>query len=183
MAYFDLNNFKPYNDIYGYSRGDKIIMMLSDVLKENIDQDKDRLGHIGGDDFVIVFNSDDWHERCESILDSFREEVKAYYNEEDLSNNGIYSEDRRGERQFFPILSLAIGIVDPNPSLCNSHHDVAVLATDAKHQAKKMGGNVLFVSRRRGNDRSYLSNDESNSFDQEIEISNDQISLLEDYGT
>ncbi len=149
FAYFDLNNFKPYNDIYGYSKGDEIIVLLADILKQNIDVDLDRVGHIGGDDFVAFFQSRDWEERCQSILNMFREEIRHFYNQDDLNNQGIYCNDRRGKNQFYPLLSVAIGVVEPDWKYCKSHHDVATLAADAKHEAKKKGGNTLFLSRRR----------------------------------
>lgn len=150
LAYFDLNNFKPYNDIYGYTRGDEVILLLAEIIKENIDPDTDRLGHIGGDDFVTIFQSRDWKQRCENMLVRFGEEIKGFYNDQDLGNQGIYSYDRRGENRFFSILSVAIGVVEPDWRSCQSHHDVAVIATDAKHEAKKLEGNNLFLSRRRG---------------------------------
>ena len=149
FAYFDLNNFKPYNDIYGYSKGDEIIVLLSDILKAHLDTDLDRVGHIGGDDFVALFQSRDWQFRCNAILETFADRIRDYYNDEDLRNQGIYSNDRRGKRQFFPLLSVAIGVVDPDWHYCRSHHDVASIAADAKHEAKKEGGNSLFLSRRR----------------------------------
>lgn len=149
LAYFDLNNFKPYNDTYGYARGDEVILLLAEIIKESIHPETDRVGHIGGDDFVVIFQSDDWEERCAKMLARFRAEIKSFYNEEDLNNEGIYSQDRRGECRFFPLLSVAVGVVDPDWQICQSHHDVATLATDAKHEAKKQGGNTLFLSRRR----------------------------------
>lgn len=150
LAYFDLNNFKPYNDIYGYTRGDEVILLLAEIIKENIDPDTDRLGHIGGDDFVTIFQSRDWEQRCQNMLARFGEAIKGFYSEQDLRNQGIYSYDRRGENHFFSILSVAIGVVEPDWRSCQSHHDVATIATDAKHEAKKLSGNSLFLSRRRG---------------------------------
>lgn len=149
FAYFDLNNFKPYNDIYGYSKGDEVIVLLADILKNNIDPEFDRIGHIGGDDFVAIFQSRDWQTQCQNMLDSFRDGVRSFYNDEDLKNKGINSNDRRGHKQFFPLLSVAIGIVEPDWQYCHSHHDVASLAADAKSEAKKKGGNSMFLSRRR----------------------------------
>ena len=150
FAYFDLNNFKPYNDIYGYAKGDEVIMLLADVLKQNVNHDLDRIGHVGGDDFVAIFQSADWEHRCQNVLQIFREEVRYFYTDTDLKNKGIYCNDRRGKKSFFPILSVAIGVVAPDWHSCQSHHDVASLAADAKSEAKKKGGDILFISRRRG---------------------------------
>lgn len=150
IAYCDINNFKPYNDKYGYSRGDEVIVKLGEILLEQADRHQDLVGHIGGDDFIVIFRSRDWQERCHSILNEFRDCVRGFYNQEDFIQGGIKSVDRRGEKQFFPLLSLAIGVVNPDNSRCLSHHDVSSLASNAKHSAKQGGGNRLFVSRRRG---------------------------------
>ena len=83
-------------------------------------------------------------------MNDFKEEAPKFYNSEDRKAGGIDSIDRRGDEQFFPILSLAIGVVNPDRDRCISHHDVAALASDAKNLAKKMGGNALFISRRKG---------------------------------
>ncbi len=179
LAYFDLNNFKPYNDIYGYSKGDKVINLLAEIIKNSVDSDADRVGHIGGDDFVVIFSDDSWREKCEQILARFREEIKAFYTEEDLKNDGIYCDDRRGNRQFFAILSIAIGLVNPDHNLCSSHHDVAMLATDAKHQAKKIGGNILFESRRRGNDQSFFASEQISQHEQCDESGQENITFPE----
>ncbi len=156
IAYCDINNFKPFNDKYGYSCGDEVIVKLAEVLQTNVDSKLDFVGHIGGDDFVVAFCSPDWEVRCNQILDDFQRTAPKFYSTEDRLAGGIYSIDRRGDKQFYPVLSLAIGVVNPDYSRVFSHHDVATLAADAKHQAKIGGGNILFLSRRRGR----LSQDE-----------------------
>ena len=64
VAYFDLNYFKPYNDKYDYSRGDQLIIWLGELLIQHTNKYSDRVGHIGGDDFVVIFQSDDWKLKC-----------------------------------------------------------------------------------------------------------------------
>lgn len=150
IAYFDINNFKPYNDIYGYSRGDEVIVMLAEILCEHANRGENLVGHIGGDDFVIIFRSEDWHERCVQILEQFEQETDSFYTAEDNRNGGIWSQDRNGQQQFFGKIGLAVGIVNPDAGRCSSHHDIATLASDAKSHAKKLGGNSIFVSRRQG---------------------------------
>ena len=150
IAYCDVNNFKPFNDKYGYGCGDDVIVKISEILQAHADSTRDFVGHIGGDDFVVIFRSEDWQQRCDRILKDFERAAPGYYSPEDRTAGGILSVDRQGNKQFFDFLSLAIGVVKPDPARCSSHHDVAPLAADAKHQAKKSGGNTLFVSRRRG---------------------------------
>jgi diguanylate cyclase (GGDEF)-like protein len=149
FAYCDLDNFKPYNDKYGYEKGDQIIKLLAEIILAETDPATDFVGHVGGDDFVIIMQSEDWHARCENILQKFAERRQHYYQQEDLLEGGIWSESRGGERQFFPLLSLSIGCVQPDAKLCRSHHDIAALAAGAKHQAKKQLGNSLYVDQRR----------------------------------
>lgn len=150
IAYCDLNHFKPYNDTFGYSRGDEVILRVSELIQEHIHEKLDLLFHIGGDDLIIIFRDRDWLSSCEQILKDFDRLMERFYPEEILREGGIWGENRRGEEQFFPLLSLAIGVVNPDTERCMSHHDIAALAADAKHQAKRPGGNQLFISRRRG---------------------------------
>ena len=149
VCYFDLDNFKPYNDNYGYEKGDQVIKGVADLLREGIDDKQDFIGHIGGDDFIVVFLSTDWQTRCDAILQRFEKQVRTYYKQKDLGHRGIWSHDRAGNHCFFPLLSLSIGCVNPDPVACKSHHDVAELASSAKHMAKKQSGNSLFIEQRR----------------------------------
>jgi GGDEF domain-containing protein len=149
FAYIDLNNFKPFNDTYGYSRGDEVITMLADILLQCIVPDTDMIGHIGGDDFVIIFRSKDWEPRCRRIIELFDGGKSRFYPPEVLAKGGIYCEDRQGNQVFHELLTIAIGIVNPDPAKCHSHHDVSALASTAKHQAKLQKTSHLFISRRR----------------------------------
>lgn len=150
VAYCDLDHFKPYNDVYGYERGDRIIQRVGKLLSAHIDQACDFIGHIGGDDFIVIFLSHDWRARCEAVLQEFGRLVPDYYHAADRERGGIQSKDRQGKTVFFPLLSLSIGVTQPDPARCRSHHDVAMLATESKHQAKRQPGNSLFVDLRRG---------------------------------
>lgn len=149
VCYCDLDNFKPFNDKYGYEKGDQVIKDLSDILRSEVQLEQDFIGHIGGDDFILIFRSEDWQARCKSILASFEQIAPSYYSREDNTLQGIWSEDRSGNYRFFPRLTLSIGSVEPDPSACKSHHDVASLASCAKREAKRQKGNSLFIERRR----------------------------------
>lgn len=149
VAYCDLDNFKPFNDAYGYAKGDQVIRTVARILEANVDGTKDFIGHVGGDDFITVFTSEDAISRCDAILRQFEQEIPRIYEETDLLRGGILSRDRSGKERFYPLLTLSIGLVSPAPGACQSHHEVAALASEAKHQAKLMPGNTLFVERRR----------------------------------
>ncbi|WP_354622764.1 bifunctional diguanylate cyclase/phosphodiesterase [Psychromonas sp. MME2] len=145
VCYIDLDHFKPYNDYYGYEKGDQIILGVADILREVITDRDDFIGHIGGDDFILILSSDSWQKKCQKILNKFANWVRDRYQPEDLLKGGILGEDREGNKQFHPLLSLSIGCVSLPPPICKTHHDVAVLTTYAKSMAKKMKGNSLFV--------------------------------------
>jgi diguanylate cyclase (GGDEF)-like protein len=150
FAYFDLDNFKPFNDVYGYSAGDDIIKTVAEILTLHISEQQGLVGHVGGDDFIVVFTCDDWLERCKHILARFEDKVPAYYKDEDVKAGGIRTEDRKGKECFFPMISLSVGLVDPiSTRQCQSHVDIADLAAGCKKQAKKIDGNSLFVNQRK----------------------------------
>lgn len=148
ICYFDLDFFKPFNDIHGYKKGDDVIQLLGRLLKEKCAEDIDFVGHIGGDDFIVLFQSQDWEARCEAILERFSEVVKWFYSEEERSRGGVEVEDRQGNRTFQPLMSISIGAVISNKYDFNSPHDVSSAAAIAKKQAKKISGNSLFIERR-----------------------------------
>lgn len=144
VCYIDLDHFKPYNDHYGYEKGDQIIIGLADILQTYADHG-DFVGHIGGDDFIMIFSADNWQAQCRQILKHFSEWVRHRYSPEAQVMGGITGKDRMGRAQSYPLLSLSIGCVQLQPATCNSHRDVAVLASYAKSMAKKIPGNSLFV--------------------------------------
>jgi len=147
-AYCDLNHFKAFNDVYGYSLGDEMIKLTARVLGDAIDPKFDFLGHIGGDDFIVLFRSDDWERRCTNVLSSFDRNVRSLFGAKDLARGWICAEDRRGQPVMFPLTSLAIGAVIVAPGQFVTHLQVAAHATEAKKLAKRNEYSSLFVERR-----------------------------------
>lgn len=147
-CYVDVDNFKPYNDVYGFRRGDDLIRCLGRLLREAVATEIDFVGHVGGDDFVMLLQSEDWEARCRAILDGFAGAVGSFYRAEDLLRGGIEAEDRRGCRVVHELATLSIGVVQVEPDMFHSHHEVAAAMTVAKKQAKKMPGNTVFLERR-----------------------------------
>jgi EAL domain-containing protein (putative c-di-GMP-specific phosphodiesterase class I)/GGDEF domain-containing protein len=148
IAYCDIDNFKPYNDVYGYAKGDKVIKTVAGILLQYVIPNQDFVGHVGGDDFILIFKSENWHQCCENILNSFEQEIVKFYTDMDLKNNGIFASARNGENEFYPVMSLSIGAVIPDLDHCHSYTDVAELASQAKSNAKNIPGNSLFHERR-----------------------------------
>ncbi|KXW58654.1 GGDEF domain-containing protein [Ferrovum myxofaciens] len=147
-CYCDLDHFKPFNDMCGFSAGDGVIQMTANVLARFCDHDLDFLGHIGGDDFIILFRSTNWESRCQRILKMFGDTVVQHFTEEDRIQGGYYTENRRFEREFHPLVSLSIGAVGVPPGHFTSYMEVSRIASEAKKQAKLIQGNSLFVNRR-----------------------------------
>lgn len=148
-CYVDIDHFKPYNDAYGYRRGDEIIQLLGGILTEVCDERIDFVGHIGGDDFVLLMQSTDWQERCARVLERFSEETLRHIDEEDLRRGGLSGEDRRGNPTFHALPTLSIGSIVVEPNQYTSHNEIAASMAEAKKQAKKESGNYLFVERRK----------------------------------
>lgn len=136
-CYGDLNDFKPYNDHYGYWRGDEMIRLVARTLVSHCDPRRDFVGHVGGDDFVVLFQSGDWLERCERIVSSFNQKALSLFDEEALACGGIQAEDRHGVRRFFKCTTLSLGVVTVRPGSYTRPEQVATAAAAAKHEAKR----------------------------------------------
>jgi len=108
VIYFDIDNFKAYNDVYGFENGDRIIKHLTQILKNNFQLDIDFVGHIGGDDFIAVIADKDVEAVCKKIIAEFDESVKLFYSQNDLDKGYITTKNRHGAEEDFPILSISI---------------------------------------------------------------------------
>lgn len=135
-CYADLNHFKPFNDQYGYFRGDAMIKLLAETLRQHVDARFDFLGHVGGDDFIVLFQSQGWRERCRAIVADFNASARGLFDPVDLERGGIEAEDRQGRMSFFPITTLAIGAVVVPPLASGTAEQVASAAAQAKRRAK-----------------------------------------------
>lgn len=138
-CYADLNNFKPYNDYYGYWRGDEMIRLLARIAMEQCDSQRDFLGHVGGDDFILLFQSPDWRARCERLVQEFNTQALGMYDEAVRKAGGIHADDRHGVPRFFPCTTVSIGAVAIDHSRFSRAEDVANLAALAKQGAKQAG--------------------------------------------
>ena len=148
-AYFDLNNFKPYNDLYGYWRGDEMIKLAAQMIMTHADLSQDFVGHVGGDDFVVLFQSEDWRQRCESAVASFNTRARALFDDSELARNGFESEDRRGFKTFFPLTTIAAGVVHVTDGRFLSPEEIASAAAVAKKAAKESGSGIFIGAQQR----------------------------------
>ena len=150
VCYCDLDHFKPFNDVYGYRKGDDVIQLTGELLSRHCDPNRDFIGHIGGDDFMILFQSEDWEARCQAMLDDFASAILAFYSAGDCERGGYISEDRQGKKVFYSLISLSLGLIKVEAHQYYTHHQIATQAAEAKKQAKKIHGNSLFIDRRQG---------------------------------
>ena len=147
-CYCDLDHFKPFNDNYGYRKGDEMIQLTARLLDWACDLKLDFIGHIGGDDFILLMQSRDWKTRCEQALRSFEQAASLLFKQEHISNGGYSSEGRDGTLCFHPLTSLSIGAISVEPGQFISHYEVSAAMSAAKKMAKKTAGNSLFIEQR-----------------------------------
>lgn len=145
VAYVDLDHFKPFNDQYGYGAGDDMIRLLGTILENAVDASRDFVGHVGGDDFVLLLQSCNWQQRLQQVLQQFDQSVLALFTEGDRLAGGFCVADRLGQVCFFPLTSVSIGVLHVRPGFFASHYAVASAATQAKKMAKKQDGSAIYV--------------------------------------
>jgi diguanylate cyclase (GGDEF)-like protein len=143
VCYFDLDNFKPFNDFFGFSRGDKVLRFVSELLVSNIDEQNDFIGHVGGDDFVVIFRSTSWETVVRRILQQFEDSIGGLYNGH--IGSVITTHDRDGKARQYGRMTMSVGAVFVTPSDSQCHIDLSEAAAIAKHRAKAIEGTSLYV--------------------------------------
>lgn len=145
VAYFDLDSFKPYNDVYGYAHGDQVILHLAALLKNVFSARLDFVGHVGGDDFLVVMRSADWRERVTRVLDRFSATVSNFYSPEHGAAGHITAADRDGVQRCYPLLTLSVAALDSDTLGAGSADAVAHLLAHVKKVAKQHVGNSFIL--------------------------------------
>ena len=152
VLYLDLDNFKAYNDVYGFVRGDEIIKLTARVITNNIynlENANTFVGHIGGDDFVAILDENvDYESVCQNILAEFETEVPNYFNEEDLKKGYLEIQNRKGAMEKFPLTSLSIGVVVAEKDRFSNILEIGEVGAQVKHLAKATQGNCYAINRR-----------------------------------
>lgn len=143
VCYFDIDHFKPFNDFFGFSRGDQVIRFVAELLTANIDDQTNFIGHVGGDDFVVIFRSSAWRYAVELILSQFDESIGGFYNGHIGSE--ITATDRDGTVKKYRQMTLSAGAVIVRHSETRCHIDLAEAAAVAKHKAKSIDGSSLYI--------------------------------------
>jgi GGDEF domain-containing protein len=152
VRYVDLDHFKEFNDRYSYYDGDRVIFLLSRILRDVVKglcPVEGFVGHIGGDDFIVVLPLDRTQEVCGEIVSVFDTLIPYQYNAQDRRAGYFFGKDRRGHLHRVPLMTLSIGIVTNERRTFEHPAEVSELATEMKSYAKTLPGSVFVVDRRR----------------------------------
>jgi diguanylate cyclase (GGDEF)-like protein len=151
ILYLDLDHFKAYNDVYGFLRGNDLIRLLASIVAES-DREAgapdDFVGHIGGDDFVVITEPRRVTTLCQRIIARWNIESRALYSSEDLTRGALDAQDRQGQWRRYPLVSLSIGVVTNERRPVASAAEVSGIAAEVKRVAKGMAGSAWYVDQR-----------------------------------
>jgi GGDEF domain-containing protein len=151
LAYLDIDNFKSFNDRYGYGRGDEVLGVTCRLLTTVVSEQggaEGFVGHVGGDDFVFMSAPEEIESLCRSVIKRFDLVIPDFYDEEDRSRGCIDSVDRRGNHEQFPIMSLSIAVVSNERMRITHPGDVSKRVSELKKEAKAVKGSVYILDRR-----------------------------------
>ena len=152
VCYVDIDNFKPYNDRYGFSRGDEVILMVARILVNVIEEmarDNSFVGHVGGDDYVFIVKSDKVKDVCERILENFDLVRNMFLSQEDLDAGEFIGKDRQNRETRFGLLSLSLAVVTTGKDKYRHYGEVSVAASQIKQYVKGLEGSNYMIDRRK----------------------------------
>lgn len=152
VMYLDLDNFKAYNDVYGFLNGDEIIKFTAKTIMNNINSNDCEdcfVGHIGGDDFVAMITGMNCEKICQNIVIEFDEGVKRFFTRTDLDKGYIEVPNRKGVIEQFPITSISIGVVVVDKGRFKNTLEIGEVAAQVKHLAKTTFGSTYVIDRRK----------------------------------
>ncbi|MDH3976753.1 MAG: sensor domain-containing diguanylate cyclase [Deltaproteobacteria bacterium] len=150
----DLDNFKAYNDHYGYSKGNELIKASALIIKDvvtKLGEMSDFVGHIGGDDFAVITKPEYNKKICMEIIDKFDKRVPSFYNSEDRKRGYIMGKTRQGENTSFPFVSLSVAAVSNEKRKFESYIELGEIVAELKEAAKKIPGSSYVEDRRTHN--------------------------------
>jgi diguanylate cyclase (GGDEF)-like protein len=151
LAYADIDYFKPFNDKYGFSRGDEVLKMVGRLILNIVKQrqsQKSFVGHIGGDDFVFITEPALAEEISGEIIDHLDRIIPTFYDPQDRERGSIMTLDRRGRERELPLISLSIGVTDNRARKFTHYGEMAEMATELKKYAKAVQGSCFRLDRR-----------------------------------
>jgi diguanylate cyclase (GGDEF)-like protein len=152
VLYLDLDNFKAFNDVYGFTHGDEAIQLVARITTDvvhRIGAPADFVGHIGGDDFIVVTQSALGEQMAKDIITEFDRDIRARYSAKDLRSGYIETRDRRGALNRYPIMSLSIAVLANDHGQLTNYAQVGETAAELKRYAKSIAGSVFVREKRR----------------------------------
>lgn len=152
VLYLDLDNFKAYNDVYGFLRGDEIIKFTANTILKNVhikSSIENFVGHIGGDDFVAIVDNECYEKVCQNIILEFDKGITKYFTEEDIERGYLEVPNRKGIIEQFPITSISIGVVVVEKSKYANILEIGEVGAQVKHIAKTTMGSSYAINRRK----------------------------------
>ena len=150
VCYLDINNFKPYNDVYGFSHGDEVLRMLSRIIFNAVKESGGGFtGHIGGDDFVFIVPIEHVDTVCTTIINNFTAIISDLFDEQDKLKGFYIGLNRKGQEEHIPLLGVSIAVVPTALPQIKHFGKVAEVAAELKNKVKKTGRSCYLVERRR----------------------------------
>ena len=147
----DIDNFKAYNDHYGYAKGNDVIQATAGIISEAVAKygnENDFIGHIGGDDYVLITTPDLYPRICQSVVDTFDKTIPGFYDKKDRKRGHIVGENRQGQEVKFPIATLSIAVVTNVKRKFKNHIQYGEVAAEMKEHAKTVAGSGYMVDQR-----------------------------------
>ncbi len=151
VCYIDINNFKPYNDTYGFARGDEVLRMVARIMSNTVKESKGTgfVGHIGGDDFVFIVPIEDAEPTCQAIIDNFNDIVSDLFDDEEKTRGYYIAQDRKGEPMQVPLLGISIAVVPTDSPQIQHSAKIVEVAAELKKLAKKSPKSCYLIHRRK----------------------------------
>ena len=152
VLYLDLDNFKAYNDVYGFLKGDEIIKFTADTIMTSIHSlipNNSFIGHIGGDDFIAIVPTLNCEDVCKDIIANFDANVVRFFTEDDVEKGYIEVANRKGVIEQFPLTSISIGVVEADVGRFANILEIGEVGAQVKHMAKSVMGSSYAIDRRK----------------------------------
>ena len=152
VLYLDLDNFKAYNDVYGFLKGDSIIQFTSNIIIDTVRESglPGFVGHVGGDDFIAIIQDVEHIEKlCQRIIVRFDREVKRFFNDEDIERGYIEIANRKGIIEQFPLTSISIAVVVAEKNRFGNVLEIGDTAAQVKHKVKNVIGSSYVINKRK----------------------------------
>ncbi len=153
VVYADIDNFKAFNDKYGFAAGDQVLRFTANRIVAAVEAacGKGRMvGHVGGDDFVFITPADCTRAAVDRLIRDFDQGIRSFYSDEDMEKGEIRVKDRNGKLRSFPLMTISLGVVEVDKNSFSHHLELSAMCAEVKKVAKSISGSSFFINRRSG---------------------------------